>query len=281
MRTHHRALVTLRALLGVPHRHRHREATLLVLGGVRHLVTSSSELGDGETISLQQRRRVEHVRELLRHVLREGAQRQHLALLPRGGHLDLHQLLSSLLHGGDVHVHHRLTLLRVALADVVGDQLRRLGLGKHLRQLEEDRLHHHVDALTQTHLLRHRRRVDHVQLRVLLRQLTLQRRRQVLLQLLHRLPGRVQHEGAALLQVLQHVVLVHVARQVAANVVRVLDVVLRLDRLGTKTHMRHRQTARLVRVEAEVRLRVQVGVAHDQLDGFLRGTHSSIRAQTV
>ena len=109
----------------------------------------------------------------------------------------------------------------------------------------------------------------------------LQRRRQILLQLLHRLPRRVQHEGAALLDVLQHVVLVHERRQVAADVVRRLHRVLRLDRLRAEAHVRHRQTARLVRVEAEVRLRVQRRVVHDQLHRLLRRAHRAVRAQAV
>ena len=67
----------------------------------------------------------------------------------------------------------------------------------------------------------------------------------------------------------------------AADVVSTLHVVLSLDGLRTETHVSDGQTTRLVSVEAEVGLSVEISVAHDQLDGLLGGTDRSVGTQTV
>ena len=55
-------------------------------------------------------------------------------------------------------------------------------------------------------------------------------------------PGRVQHEGTTLLEVLHHVELTSVGAVVASNVVSLLHQILGLDGILTHTHVGHGQT---------------------------------------
>jgi len=101
-------------------------------------------------------------------------------------------------------------------------------------------------------LARDARRVNVVEFKLLGRDLLLHLRRQPAIHLLNAGPRRVQDEYSAILQRLQHLVLVDVRRMTARQEVGVvLDHVLRLDFVRTKTKMRHRDAVGLSTVNAK------------------------------
>jgi hypothetical protein len=87
-----------------------------------------------------------------------------------------------------------------------------------LASFEEGRLHDHVDAAAQSHLAGDLDRVDGVEFEVLFGNGLTHGGRKLGLHIFCR-PGAVEHEGAALLDAVQHVVDLDVGRVVAGDVV--------------------------------------------------------------
>ena len=90
-------------------------------------------------------------------------------------------------------------------------------------QLEERRLHDHIDPASQADLLSDLPCVDHVEVDLLLRQIAFDFRRKVLLDLLRILPKAIEQECAAFVQLLEHIVLADVRLVVAGDEVRAVD----------------------------------------------------------
>ena len=197
---HQRALVALNALGHIPLGHIHGSAALFILGGagVPGAVLQAVLLHDGnrQTVALLA---VHHIHYLADEVGSLALHRLILGLRPGGGNCDLHQLVDAVLDGGNVHVHHGLTLLLIiGLIDGVLHLGHRLLQRDHIGQLEEGGLQNGVGAAAQTQLTGDLDGVDGVEPGFLLRQGALHGSGQVLLQTLG-VPRAVQQEHAALL----------------------------------------------------------------------------------
>ena len=277
MGAHQGALVALDALGSVPGRDLHGGAPLLVLRGAR---------GPGA---------------VLQAVLHHGGHRQPLSLLPvhHGHHVldksgsrvglglvlgvqpalrDLHlmELVDAMVDGGAVHVHHRLALLLVIrLVDGVLHLRHRLVDGDHAGEGEEGGLKDGVGAAAQSQLPGDADGVDGIEPGVLFRQRPLHGGGQVLFQP-RLVPGAVQQEGAALLQIAHHVVLVDVGGVVAGRKVCLGDQVGRADGRFPEPQVALGQAAGLLGVVDEVGLAVQVRGVADDLDGVLVGAHRAV-----
>ena len=94
------------------------------------------------------------------------------------------QVVERVVDGLLVHRHHLRALVLVLLRDGVLEQLQRLVDGQHAREAVERRLHDAVDALAQSRVGGELRRVDRVELQVLLGDLGAHVRRDVVLQVL-------------------------------------------------------------------------------------------------
>ena len=282
VRTCDRAVVALRARVRPPHGDRRRDAALLELGGADRLEAARLEGAHRQLVALERQHRLHDARHEVG-LLQLTAARPQAALVhrqPRVRVLDALQALQRLVDRVVVLVDHQRALVLVLHVDRVLEQDDRLVDRQHAGQRVECRLHDHVDALAEPDRLRERRRVDVVELELLLRDRLLDVRRQFRLHLLDARPRRVQHERPAVLQRLQHVVAVHVRRVAARQVVGVaLYRVLGLDLARPEAHVRDGHAVALMRVENEVALRLQVGVEADRLDGRLAGADRAVGAE--
>ncbi len=144
---------------------------------------------------------------------------------------------------------------------------------------EERRLHDGIGTRTQAELGGDLRGVDDVEIDVVLRQVSLHVVGQGLAGGLGVVHG-VQEERTALLETLQHIVLVDVRRHVASHEVGRSDQIGRSDGQVAETQVRRRVTARLLGIVREISLAILVGGTADNLDGVLVGTHRTVGAQT-
>ena len=101
-------------------------------------------------------------------------------------------------------------------------QFARAAGGDDVGELEEDRLHDHVDPAAEAHFLRHLHRVDVVELELLARDLALHGRGQMLFHVLQG-PVGVEDKGGAVLDALEQVVLGDIGLLVAGDVVGLGD----------------------------------------------------------
>mmetsp|Transcript_37349 Transcript_37349/g.76623 ORF Transcript_37349/g.76623 Transcript_37349/m.76623 type:complete len:1132 (-) Transcript_37349:692-4087(-) len=203
-----------------------------------------------------------------------------VGLGPGRGDLDLNEVFECLVDGLVVLGDDLVSLLAVHSNDVLLEQGDGLVEGHHARELEEDTLHDHVDALAHTGLLTDLDTVDEVELSVLGGELRLHPVGDVLVGFLGG-ESAVERDDAVLLEVLAHVVAVDVALLVDADVVGVLHEVRGLDLLRAEAQMRHSEAARLLGVVLEVALSIVLRVLGDELDGRLVRADGTVRAETV
>ena len=202
-----------------------------------------------------------------------------LAVSPGSGNVYLDNLAGTLLDSGVVHVDDIVALLSKGLVRHllhVCDSV----LGRNdVSDGEERGLEHGVGLVAQTDLSCHLVSVDYVEVDVVLSDVSLNRSRELLVQLVN-CPVAVQQEGAARNNVLYHIVLVDIGRVMTGNEVCLVDEVCGLDRSLTETQVRNCNAAGLLGVVSEVCLRVHVGVVADDLDGVLVSANGAIRAKT-
>jgi len=120
-------------------------------------------------------------------------------------------------------------------------------------------------------------RVDHVELQLLVDDLLLDLVRH-LLPHLFRFKRRGQQEGAAGLDVREHVILLEEGEVVARHEVRLGAEVGAADELRAEAQMRNRDRAGFLRVVHEVALREVVGVFADDFDRVLVRADRAVRA---
>mmetsp|Transcript_45430 Transcript_45430/g.141111 ORF Transcript_45430/g.141111 Transcript_45430/m.141111 type:complete len:346 (+) Transcript_45430:3169-4206(+) len=152
-----------------------------------------------------------------------------------------------------------------------------------MRQVEEGGLHDVVGQLAQSAVLCHLTGIDDVELDVLVGYLPLHIRRQALLNLLERRPRGVEHKGAPLLHVGEHVQRVDVTRERARNVVGRVGKrkIRRLQALGPEAHVGDRGGAGLDGAVSKVGLCLEVAVVSDNLHSVLVRADGTIARETV
>ena len=224
------ALVALDALARIPGRDLHGSAPLLILGGASGpgavLQAVLHHGGYRQAVPLLP---IHHGH----HILDKGGGRVGLGLVPGVqpalGDLHLMELVDAVVDGGVVHVHHRLALLFIIrLVDGVLHLRHRLLDGDDFGEGEEGRLENGVGPVPQPQLPGNVDGVDGVEPGVFGRQSPLHGGGQMPLQP-RLVPGAVQQEGAALLQIVHHVVLVDIGGVVAGHKVRLGDQIGRAD----------------------------------------------------
>ena len=273
------AEVALSTLLRVPDGNDGGNASLLVLGGTGGLDTTGDELGDGNAVAFHVQSRIESLEEFgsafrpdTRSVFREVG--------PFGRNVDLVEVGEGLLDGIQVHVDHFSALAVETVVDILLEQLGGTAFGEDGTQVEEDGLHDHVDTLLETDALGDGGGIDGVELSVLLGEISLQVVGEVLLQVFDGLPGSVEDEGTALLELVDHVELAGVGGVVAGNVISLLNEVFGLNGVLADTDVGDGETARLVGIVDGVGLSVEVGVLDNHLHSIVRGTDSTIGTVT-
>ena len=91
-----------------------------------------------------------------------------------------------------------------------------------------------------------------------------------------RSPLAVQEKDAAWFETAEQVILIHVGRAVAGDIVRFADEVGLADRLGTETKMGNSHAAGFFGVVSKVSLGVHIRVVADDFDGALIGANGTV-----
>ena len=192
---------------------------------------------------------------------------------------DLNHLFCTCIDGIIVHLHDGITLTSVSSLCSSLHQIDSLLFRNNVCQFEECRLKNGVDTLSQTDLFTDLDTVDHIELDVVVCDKALNLSGKMLLNTFH-IPWAVQKECAAVNQLLNHVILTNIGRIVTCYEVCLVDQVSRLDRLLTKTKVRHGHTARLLGVIVKVCLCIHIRVVADDLDGVLVCTYGTVSTKS-
>ena len=283
MRADDGALAALDALRGIPSGDERRNVALLPLGGGGGPRAVVGDGGDGQVVALLGDHLGGDLLDELGSLVRDD--RGHLDLAGgSGGVLDLLDGGRSGLDALPVHLHDFLALLGVRLLGVVLEHLDRVELGAvglgelDAGELEERGLENRVRARAHAVLAGDLRRVDHVELELLVDDRLLDLVGHVVPDLVRR-ERRGEEEHGARLRGLEHVVLLEVREAVARREVGRVDEVGRADHVAAEAEVRDRDAAGLLGVVLEVALRVVLGVVADDLDGVLVRADRAVRAE--
>ena len=284
MGTYIRAEVALNTVLRIPLRNVYRD-TALFKGG-RALRSGAVHMrhkgGNRQLVALIGVDRVQHVVDILLQILSVGGNQLLLVagagVLPGGGNLYLMNVADASFDGGVVHGDDLLALLGIGLGGGVLHILNGVSLGNDVGDFKERGLENGIDAASQTDFLTDLDTVDGIQVNIVVGDELLHLAGQPLIQLLH-IPGTVQKEVSALLQILNNVILVYIRGVVAGYEVSLADIIGGFDRLMTETQVGYSQAAGLLGVVGEVALSVHIGVVADDLDGVLVSAYGAVRTQ--
>ena len=284
VRTNDRAAVTLDTILGLPLGNVNCDASLFKGSGAvgAGAVNMIGECGNGKLVALVGVNGLQNAV----YILNESAFAGDLvgssvvnSVDPLGRDLNLLHVFHTAVDRSIVHVYDSLTLLHVGLLGSVLHVFLCL-LGRNdVGDLEECGLQYGIDTAAQTDLFTDLDSVDGVEVDLSLSEDLLHLAGQTLAELLN-VPTAVEQEGAALFEILNDLILVHIGGVMAGNKVSLGDVVGGFDRGLAETQVGYGQAAGLFGVIGEVALCVHIGVVADDLDGVLVGTDGTVCAQT-
>ena len=275
----HHTLVALDADAGVPLGDLERNVALLPLGGADRPGAVDGEGTHGEQVALALHH---HSADALDELRGLGGHRggPHAGGGGSGGDGHFVEVGQGLVHGVEVLLDDRITLLAVGLLDGLLDLGDGLLAGQHAGDGEEAGLHDGVDAHAHAGVLGHFVGIDDVELELLAGDGFLdflgQGRPDGVLAV-----GGVQQEGGTVHRRLEHLVLLEEAGLVAGDEVGLGHQVGAADGTGAEAQVADGDGTGLLGVIDEVALAEVGGLLGDDLDGVLVGTHGAVSAQAV
>ncbi len=279
-------LVTLDTFVGLPLRNEEGNAAFLQSGGAEGLFAFDivGEDRDGDVVAVLVVGRDEDVvHELLEFGVfdfEERGLRSVRRVGPCSRDFDFRHGGEALVDGFVVHADDVFALSGEGLGGSVFHELECFLTGDDLSQVEERGLQDGGNTVAKADFLCDGGSVDGIELDVVLGDVLLDFRRDVLVELFLGLPEAVEQEGAAVFQILDHVVALDVGLVVAGDKVSGVDEVGGVDGLIAETKVGDGDTAGFLRVVCEVSLDLLVGVVTDDLDGVLVGADGTVRAET-
>ena len=228
------ALVALNAVIHDPLGNVHGHAALLIGGSAlgRGAVRILLKGGNRQILAVEGVNGINHAVHIVHQLLTAAGGDLLLGIVrgvfPVGGNLYLHIAGGTGIDGIVVHLDHGLALLTVGLRGGVLHILNGVGLGNDLGNAEEGGLQNRVDAGAQANLLADLKAVDGIEINLIVGDELLHLAGQTLIQL-GGVPGAVQQEAAALLQILHHVVGIKICGVGAGHEVGLGDIVGGLD----------------------------------------------------
>ncbi len=172
---------------------------------------------------------------------------------PACRNLNLLNCVDTFINSFPVHLDDLLTFFLICLFDTFFQVFDCVIYRNNLGQFEKGSLHNHVDSAAKTDGFTNFPCVDGIEVDFFLCQCALYACRQMFVHFL-RCPQTVEQEGAALLQILQHVVLSQICLVMTGNEIRSVNAVSRLNRIFTKTQMRNGYAARFFGVIRKISL---------------------------
>ena len=178
-----------------------------------------------------------------------------------------------------VHIYDILALLAVRSYNSILQIANSLLKWNNISQLEECRLHYHIETSAKAQILSDFNSVYSVEFNIVLGNVALHGSRQLLRQLIIR-PKCIKQESTAWLQDCQKVILIYIRLLGAGNKVCIINKIWRSDWGLTKTQVGHGNTTGLLGVISEVCLSIQISLITDNLNSRLVGTYSTIGTET-
>ena len=189
------------------------------------------------------------------------------------------QRLDALVDRTVVHVDDLLALAAVGGNNRILEVLDRIVERNDVGELEERRLHNHVEASAKAEIARNVNGIHRIELNVVACDKAAHRCGQMRVQLLIR-PERIEQERAALSESCEQVILSHIGLLRTGDKVRTVDEIRADDRRLAEAQVAHRDAARLLRVIGKVRLRIHIRLVADDLDRALVRADRAVRAET-
>ena len=174
-----------------------------------------------------------------------------------------------------IHVDYVLAFPPVGMFIGVFQVFHSICFGNDLCQMEERGLHNHIDPSAETDFLRDFKSINDVKFRMERGQLPFQRCRKSVFQVF-RSPLAVQEKDAARFEAAEQVILIHVGRAVAGDIVRFADEVGFADRIGTETEMGNGHAAGFLGIVSKVSLGVHIRVVANDFNGALVGADGAV-----
>ena len=279
MRADKGALVALDALLGAPYGNGDRRTTLFVRRAAHgeRAVLHAEDLRDLELVALLAIHDVLDVRDERRCLLVDRHLLVH-SILPSIRNMDAVQRLDALVDRTVVHVDDLLALAAVGGDNRILEILDRIIERNDVGELEERRLHDHVEASAKAEIARDVNGIHRIELNVVACDEAAHRCGQMRIQLLIR-PERIEQERTALPQPCEQVVLPHIGLLRTGDKVRTIDEIRADDRRLAEAQVAHRDAARLLRVIGKVRLRIHIRLVADDFDRALVRADRAVRAE--
>ncbi len=282
MRAHKRTLVALDAFINLPFRHIDRNAPLLIgsgAGGEGAVFHMGFRKGaNRQIIAFQPGHGSLNVPDVFR-LVRVLLRCFFANICPHFGYIDLFQCVDTLVHSFIVHVHNLLAFSAIIGHNGLFQVFYRVIQRNNLCQLEESRLHYHIDTVAQTDFGSDLYGINHVEVQILLSNGLLYRCGKLFLQLTFR-PGTVQDKDAALLDPCQDIGLIQERLVVAGDIICSRYQIGRFNRLLAEPQMGYRGAAGFLAVVGEIALRIQIGMVANDLDGRFVGAYGAVGTQT-
>ena len=233
------ALITLDTVLAQPLRNVHGDTTLLVSSGpgIPRTVFAAEECAHRQIVALKGVDRTNDFRNEFGNIVGSGTVLLDRNVGPFCRNFHLVHFCTALIDSGVVHAYDLLAFFAVSLVDRFLHLLDGFVERNHVRDLEEGTLHNRIRAAAQSEVHRDLRRVDDVEVDLVLGQVFLHVVGQRLLGRLG-IVDAVEQERTAFFQSFEHIVFIDVRRYVAGYEVGGSDQVRRRDRFVAEAQVR-------------------------------------------
>ena len=225
--TNHRTLVALDTVVQDPFRNVDGNTAFFICGGTHRENPVRRKSGHWQLIALLGQHGTHHIFHEVRLVFFRF--RTARCLCPALRVIDLNQIFQGFIDGGKVHINDLLTLFAEQLLDLIFQVSESVIYRYHIGQLEESRLHDHVDPAPEAYFTGDFNRIDVVELEFFLRDGASQGSWNLFFHVLQ-CPGRVEDENSTVFDAFKQIVGFHISVFVTGNVIGRVNQVSGLDR---------------------------------------------------
>ena len=200
------------------------------------------------------------------------------SLSPACRNFNSYDSIDALVDSSIVHVDNVLALLAIGMLNSILQVFNSICQRNNISQLEECRLHNHIDAAAQTNFLSNLYSINDVEFNIVLCNIAFELTRQLSVELF-RLPVAVQQEGAAFFQTSGYIIFMNIGLIVYSHEISSINQIRCHNRGMTETQMGNGYAAGFFTIIGEVALRIHIRVVTDDFDSALVSANSTIAAQ--
>ena len=281
MRTDKTALVTADAFCFIPRGNFYSRAAFFISRAAEResAVRELLHLADSQTFALLTVHNVLNFADKFRNVVRRLALSFALRVDVPAANIDFVQCLNTSVNRAAVHFDNLRAFLAVRFFNRVLEIFNSLINRNNISQLEESRLHNHVETTAEPQLARNFHRVDRVNIYIIFGDIFFHVRGKFAPEFFVA-PIGIQKESTALFHARNQIVMVNITFLTAGNKIGLGDEIRRSYRGFAETQMAHGNAAGFFRVVSKISLRVKVGIVADNFNGGFICADCAVRAET-